>query len=303
MQITGHIRAVLLACLAVLSSAPAHAEDAIVTVTLAGEAYDGPPKFRFIADNRIIGTAEIANALDTAKGERLRFQGGTTQSGTERFLFAVPDIETVSQLDIEFINDAWAGKDKPGDRNLYLLSLSLSTVRKTASGSVAATHDFSPLAFQSITRTPQGADITAQFAALYQEGRLRLKRPEGGWTAAAADILAPKTETATAAKSASTLPCPRSRLELKGFEKNTTRLPPAMLEQLAKAGKALHGTSCSARITAYASGGSSQAFRAQLSRERAQAVANELIRLGLAAERIKMGSAPGGGRRVVVSFE
>lgn len=211
-------------------------------------------------------------------------------------MFAVPNIQSVSQFEIEFINDAWAGKDKAGDRNLYILGLSLSIVKTTAAGSSVEIRDFSPAQFQAIIQNPQGAVVTAQYSALFQEGRLRLKRPEGGWTAW-------KTASETKQAPPATLPCRRARLELKGFVKNGTALSPDMLERLGKAGKELRGNSCSARVTAYASGGPSDAFRTKLALARAEAVASELAKLGLARDRIKTASAPGGGRRVVISFE
>jgi outer membrane protein OmpA-like peptidoglycan-associated protein len=299
MQMTGQFRAVLLACLAVLTPHQAHAEDAILAITMTGEAYEGAPKFKILADAHTIGTGEIAHALDASKGNRLKLPTDLERSTTERFLFAVPDIQNVSQFEIVFTNDAWAGKGKPGDRNLYVLGLSLSVVKKDATGAVAEARDFSPQQLEAITRSPGGAAITPRYSALFQDGRLRLKRPQGGWTASAG--ITKPAQTTTPQPNANP-PCRRARFELGDFAKNSTALSPAMREQLERV-KGAFSPSCTARVTAYVRGGPSDAFRAELSLTRAEAVARELARLGMARERIKTVSGSGGGRRVIISIE
>lgn len=299
---TGQFGKVLLAFGVLLGARVAHAEDALLAIKMAGEAYDGAPKFQLLADKQVIGAGELAKAVDTATGNRLKAGKRLRPDAAESFLFAVPNIETVSQFEIEFTNDAWAGKGKPGDRNLYVLGLSLSVVKKTATGAVAEIRDFTPDRLTASTRNPGGADITPHYSALFQNGRLRLARPQGGW-AGSASVAAPPPPQAAAPQTATTTPCRHRQIEIKGFGKNVTTLSPAMLEQLTTASKALGNTSCSARITAYAAGGPSSAFRTTLALARAEAVAEELTRLGLARDRIKTGTGTGGGRRVTISFE
>lgn len=296
---TGQFRAILLACLVVLSPQQAHAEDAILAITMVGEAYEGTPKFQILADKITIGTGEIAHAVDTSKGNRLKLPTDFERSTGERFVFAVPDIQNVSQFEIVFTNDAWAGTAKPGDRNLYVLGLTLSVVKKDATGTAAEARDFSPQQLEAITRSPGGAAITPRYSALFQDGRLRLKRPQGGWTTSAS--IAKPAQT-TSPQPNTNPPCRRARFELGNFAKNSTALSPAMLEQLERV-KAAFRPSCTARVTAYASGGPSDTFRAELSLARADAVARELARLGLAPERIKTVSGSGGGRRAIISIE
>lgn len=299
MQMTGQFGAVLLACLALLSPQQVHAEDAILAITMTGDAYEGAPKFKILADEHTIGTGELAHALDTSKGNRLKLPADLERSTTERFLFAVPDIQNVSQFEIVFANDAWAGKGKPGDRNLYVLGLTLSVVKKNATGTAAEARDFPPQQLEALTRSPDGAAVTPHYSALFQDGRLRLRRPQGGWIASAS--IAKPAQAATPKPKANP-PCQRARLEIGDFARNSTALSPAMLEQLERA-KAAFSSSCTARITAYASGGPSDAFRAELSLARAEAVARELARLGMAPERITTVSGSGGGRRAVISIE
>lgn len=295
----GQFGAVLLACFAVLSAQQAHAEDAILGITMTGDAYEGAPKFKILADEHTIGTGELTHALDTSKGNRLKLPADLEPSSSERFLFAVPDIQNVSQFEIVFANDAWAGKGKPGDRNLYVLGLTLSVVKKDATGAAVEARDFPPQQLEALTRSPDGAAITPHYSALFQDGRLRLKRPQGGWTAS--ESIAKPAQAATPKPKANP-PCQRTRLEIGNFARNSAALSPAMLEQLERA-KAAFSPSCTAHVTAYASGGPSDAFRAELSLTRAQAVARELARLGLAPERIKSVSGSGGGRRAIISIE
>ena len=40
----------------------------IIILTVAGDRYEGAPKFRVLADDKIIGTGEVSNAVDTATG-------------------------------------------------------------------------------------------------------------------------------------------------------------------------------------------------------------------------------------------
>ncbi len=266
---------------------------------MTGEAYEGGPKFRISADEHTIGTGELAHAVDTSTGNRLKLPADFERTKPERFLFAVPDIQNVSQFEIAFTNDAWAGKAKPGDRNLYVLGLTLSVVKRGATGTVAEARDFPPQQLEALTRSPDGAAVTPNYSALFQDGRLLLKRPQGGWTESA--NIAKPAQTAPPKPTADP-PCKRAKFELGDFAKNSTALSPAMLEQLERV-KAAFSASCTARITAYASGGPSDAFRAELSLARAEAVAKELARLGMAPERIKTASGSGGGRRVIISVE
>ena len=298
---------VALAGLIAVWATPALARDAIVIVTMAGEAYSGPPKFKFSADDRVLGTRAVTNAVDTSTGETLRFGDNGKRPAVQKFAFTVPDIDKVSYLEFEFTNDDWAGKGKRGDRNLYVLGLSLSIVEKTQTGLTAQTVQFKPASFEAKTRNAQGSAVTARYAALYHRGLLRLNRPPSGWGSPEAAQTASSTkqqETTVVSGVAKPSPsCAVSSLELKGFSKNSTTLSETMQAQLAPLPAVLRDTSCIAAIRAYTAGGPSDAFRAGLSLARAQEVAKELTRLGLASERIRIESATGRGRRVVISFE
>lgn len=302
---TRYIILLFMAASMTLFAAPAFARDGVVIVTMAGEAFGGGPTFNFRADDQILAARTLTKVVDTTTGETLRFDDGRNPPPSEKFTFSVPDIDNVSHLDFEFTNDAWAGEGKHGDRNLYVLALSLSIVEKTQTGFTAQTVEFAPSSFQAITNLPQGGAITTQYAALYHQGRLRLNRPPAGWgpspePKAASEVSAQSEAPAEPAKSS--VPCTLPPLELKGFAKNAALLSQSMQEQLATLAASLKNTSCKTTIRAFAAGGS-DAMLAQLSSARAQAVAKQLTHLGVDGGTIKIENATGTGRRVVISFD
>lgn len=304
-QVNHLLSAALVASLTMLPAVTAMAQDAVIVITMAGEAYNGPPRFHLIADDSIIGTREVTEALDTQNGQRLRFDDSNNLPPSGRYSFKVMNIDAISRIDIEFSNNVSAGTGKQGDRNLYVLALSLSMVKRTSADTVVTIHEFRPQAFELITREAKGGEISPRYAALYDEGRLRLTRPTGGWEA----ILDRPKEADQKSQEAVETPvspsqiCDIAPLQLSQFEKNAVGLSQTMRNQLSEFGKALVGRSCTLRITAFAAGGPSEAFRTELSRSRAQEVANELIRLGVARGSIHTESAIGRGRRVVISVE
>jgi len=289
---------------AVFLSISAHAQDAIVGLTMTGEAYKGPPQFRLLADDQVIGTKIVSSAIDTRKS-KLDWREGSKLPPSDRFLFKVPNIEGVSSLEIEFTNDARAKKGKQGDRNLYLLSLSVSTVKKTQTGSIVTIQEFLPSAFVAVPK--ESGEISTRFAALYAPGNLRIERPVGGWASTASVEETPPAKpqiTTTRPKPASApKACNIPSLELRGFDKNSATFSQPVKAQLAKLSQSLRDKSCAIRVTAYTGGGPSDTFRARLSRARAEAVVRELTKLGISRKKIQAESAPGRGRRVVISFQ
>lgn len=285
-------RSALMVLSALFLSLAAEAREGTVGLIMTGEAYDGPPKFRLLADGREIGKGDVTSATDTGTGAKLEFKDGASPA-SNNFTFTVPDIDSVSYLDIEFMNDDWAGVGKPGDRNLYLLSLSVSTVRNVQNGVITTTREFLPTALQAVMPKPGGSDITSRFAALNNTGSFRLMRPKEGWGPGA---------VASVKLAATSRDCKLAPIEIKGFEKNAARLSPKMLDQLTLASKLVSGKSCKVIIRAFAAGGS-DAFRRRLSLARAQMVATELARFGIPNENIRAEGATGKGRRVVISFQ
>lgn len=279
---------------------------------MAGEAYDGAPKFRLLADGREIGIREIVRGVDTTGGDKLRVGPNSPPPASESFLFRVADIQNVSHFDVEFINDAQAGGGAPGDRNLYLLSLSISMVKSTSTASIITIHQFLPTAFEPRTTMRDGAAVSPTYAALYQKGFLRLQRPTEGWGNGPVENPADKKVSAEIAGAEGSSPpiqpqetqrCSPSSVTIDGFAKNSDGLSTEMRSQLENITHSFANTACAIRVTAFAAGGPSQKFRDQLSAARAEAVAKELARLGLASDKIQAEGATGRGRHVLISFE
>jgi hypothetical protein len=158
--------------IAAVSVNSAAASDAVVTITAAGEAFEGPPKFLLKADGVLIGEALINASVETAGGARVQFRDNKIEGETERFTFTVPAIENVRQLDVEFVNDHWAGEGKTGDRNMFVTGITVGDAV------------ISPSALKPVTENQSSAEIAAEWAALYSAGMLRLVRPAEGWISA-----------------------------------------------------------------------------------------------------------------------
>lgn len=158
--------AAVLAVLSVLDVCSASAKDTVIIIKAAGEAYMGPPKLGLLADGRLVGERTLEKSIDTANGQRL------TRANRAKHLdwlkFEVPAIEGIAKFEIEFKNDASAGKGKSGgDRNFYVYGLFIDGYR-----------------FQWKDMTPVPADsggTWADEAMLWSNGRLQLYRPAKGW--------------------------------------------------------------------------------------------------------------------------
>ena len=156
--------------------------DAIVVVTAGGDAYNGFPRFNLLADGQLIGSSDVTNAIDTTSGKRFDGLGAGKERYLERFVFTVPDILDTAAIEIEFLNDDWAGPSRLGDRNLFVADVSVSTVEKLTDVSLVTTAVFAPQSLRPVVLDPRGARISADWAALYSTGKLRLERPMNGWT-------------------------------------------------------------------------------------------------------------------------
>jgi hypothetical protein len=100
----------------------------------------------------------------------------------ERFVFPVEDIEGVATLEVEFVNDDWAGEGQVGDRNLFVTSISVNTVELHSGVRLVTTANFRAGSLKSILVNEGGARVNTEWAGLYGPGKLRLERPTSGWT-------------------------------------------------------------------------------------------------------------------------
>jgi hypothetical protein len=154
------------AILGMIGISSADARDAVVVVKAAGEAYDGPPKLRLLADGHLIGERTLGKSIDTANGQRLTIANRSKH--LEWLQFKVPAIEGIKKIEIEFNNDASAGKGKSGgDRNFYVYGLFI---------------DGYPFRWKDLIPVPadSGGTWSAE-AMLWSNGRLQLNRPAKGW--------------------------------------------------------------------------------------------------------------------------
>jgi hypothetical protein len=143
----------------------ARASDAVVLIHAAGGAYQGPPKLRLLADGRIVGERTFNKTIDTASGEKLTKANRAFHA--EWLKFAVPAIEDIKELEIEFFNEAWEGKGKPGSRKIFVF------------GVVIDGYLFRPLLMRPMPSSAGGA--WRGQAMLWANGRLQLYRPAKGW--------------------------------------------------------------------------------------------------------------------------
>ena len=156
--------------------------DGIVIVTAGGDAFEAFPKFRLLADGQLIGLGEVKNAVNSKAGKRFDKLGVGMARYLERFVFPIKDIEDVAALEVEFVNDDWAGEGRSGDRNLFVTEVSVNTVELHSDVSLVTTAKFDARSLTPIVSDQRGARVTEEWAGLYASGKLRLERPMNGWT-------------------------------------------------------------------------------------------------------------------------
>lgn len=134
-------RAALLAALC-LSGVPAlaQASEATLTITMGGEAYDGPPKFSVSFDGKVVGDGVVDKAIDTAAKGRFA-DANDRKPFVESFDFAIPEAEFKAggEIRIKFTNEAYGGDGSNRDRNLFISSVTLNGQTVTPEGMTTVT--------------------------------------------------------------------------------------------------------------------------------------------------------------------
>jgi hypothetical protein len=143
----------------------ASARDTVIIIKAAGEAYEGPPKLRLLADGRLVGERALEKSIDTASGQRLT--KANWREHVEWLKFEISAIESIAKLEIEFQNVAWAGKGKSGGRSLTVYGLFIDG------------YQFPPKFMSPVSKKSGGA--WKHKAMLWANGRLQLGRPTKGW--------------------------------------------------------------------------------------------------------------------------
>ena len=297
--------AIAAACIAACPAAVSAADSTLVLV-MAGEAYDGPPKFEVDFDGKPLGEGSVAAAIDTARAGRFAAAADKTQY-IQSFSFAVPEavFRPDGEVRIKFLNEAFGGPGSDRDRTLYLASVSLNGRAVTASG--------------LSTETPAGPrsnQTLGEFLVLPDGTTDAVSRaPQGGWPApsvsaavpAAAGVAPPAdgtqaidpmtTSTAEAIPASAPAPAPapvekaapadvatgnqdpeagakdcdlEQKYNVVGFNENSNALTPRLIERLDQVVADIGDRQCNVQVTGYSSRQGSTASNALFAVERAQ---------------------------------
>ena len=162
--------------LTLMAALPAVA-DSLVVVSIAGEAYDGPPSFDLLINDKVIGSGTLSKAIKTEADGRL-FTKPRPSTFLEQFSFTVPDDVLTPDAEISLIltNDKFirldgAGEDGVLDRNLFIDFVRVNDIEVTSADMVLILNgDVVHYSYQ------------AGLLPIYETGyRAVVRPPAGGW--------------------------------------------------------------------------------------------------------------------------
>ncbi|WP_297107600.1 carbohydrate-binding domain-containing protein [uncultured Devosia sp.] len=171
--------------LSMLAILPAMA-DSLIVVSIAGEAYDGPPSFDLLINDKVIGSGTLTRAISTESDGRL-FTKPRPNSFLEQFSFTIPDTALMpdSEISLVLTNDKFTrqeglGEDGVLDRNLFIDFVRVNDIEIT-SAEMVLIHDGDEVHY----------NYQAGLLPIYEAGyRAVVRPPEGGWMAGGADEVA-----------------------------------------------------------------------------------------------------------------
>lgn len=151
--------------------------DSMVVISIAGEAYDGPPSFDLLINDRVIGSGTLTKAIKTESDGRL-FTKPRPSSFLEEFSFTVPDTLLTADAEISLVltNDKFtqmdgAGEDGVLDRNLFIDFVRVNDIEITSADMVLI-HDGDVVTY----------NYQAGLLPIYEAGfRAVARPPAGGW--------------------------------------------------------------------------------------------------------------------------
>ncbi len=112
---------------------PANAGSINVTFTLAGEAFDGPPAYEIRYGDQEIAKGTVENAIDTSTdGPLSKLTDWQDHQKAVTFTVDSADLEKNQPFSVHFTNDKWGGAGTAMDRNLYVLSAEIGSVKVPA---------------------------------------------------------------------------------------------------------------------------------------------------------------------------
>ena len=159
-----------------MAALPAMA-DSLVTISIAGEAYDGPPSFDLLIDDKVVGSGTLRMAIETEADGRL-FTKPRPSSFLEQFSFTVPDdlLTPDAEISLMLTNDKFtridgAGEDRVLDRNLFIDFVRVNDIEVTSADMVLI-HDGVIMEY----------NYQAGLLPIYEAGfRAVARPPQGGW--------------------------------------------------------------------------------------------------------------------------
>ncbi|MDB5561526.1 MAG: hypothetical protein JWN11_944 [Hyphomicrobiales bacterium] len=165
------------------------AADNKLVLVMAGEAYDGPPKFSVTYDGKPLGEGVVNSAIDTGTAGRFA-DAADKKPYVQSFDFTIPPVafRPNAEIAVKFINEASGGPGSNHDRNIYLQSVAVN-------GDVIPAPELS-------TRSSSGTAPNTMVGdyLMLKDGTTDAiaKAPAGGWPAAATAEAAAKPADAPA---------------------------------------------------------------------------------------------------------
>lgn len=235
------------------------AKDLNVIIVAGGEAYDGLPRFRLLADGKTIGEADVDNALQPKDGKsQLGGRGpnlDTVGSSLRKFSFTVPDGDKVSQYSVQFLNDAWGGAGSTLDRNLWIREVTVGGTRYPA---------------DKLTGDGKTSQIANGLAVLLMNGSVTLQRPDAGWP-----------EAVTASKASPASCSSLSPLLITGYGIGQVEVPADQTEKIKEFASASASARCSVTVTGLTTPGGSRQGNMRIGTARADIVKKHLASAGV----------------------
>jgi hypothetical protein len=238
-----------------------------VKVVAGGQAFQGPPEFRVIANGATAGSIRVDNALNSTQLKEVLRGGGVSlesvKANLKEYAFSVPQLQTTATIAVEFANDAWGGSGTSDDRNLWISEIIINGVT---------------YGVDELQLDPEVGFKSAGIAVLLRNGRLVVKKPKEGWlkTTGSAKVDCGELE----------------EMFISGYAARAFKVPSVELQKITEfaAGAARNG--CSVVVTGEATPGGTKTANERIARARADAVKILMINAGVESVvvRTKLGS-------------
>lgn len=151
--------------------------ESVLVISLAGEAFEGPPSFDVMIGDQVIGSGTLAKAIETEKDGRL-FTKARPSLFLEEFSFTVPDESLLPDKEITIVltNDKFAEREGEGEDGILDRNLFIDFIR--VNGLEVNSADMSLIKAGAV----EELDYQAGLLPIYEAGhRVVIRPPEGGW--------------------------------------------------------------------------------------------------------------------------